>query len=106
MKALDCMELLELENPKGWSDGPSIESAEIHSSAFSSDNNIFVVNRNGRLDTFDGQNWHEGKDPEWWPRVPRKGWADNLLEVITTVKMTVPLRTLIAEARKRRSEDM
>ena len=88
-----------MENPKGWSDGPSIESAEIHSSAFSSDNNIFVVNRNGRLDTFDGQNWHKGKDPEWWPRVPRKGGADNMT---TTVKMTGPLKTLIAEARQRR----
>ena len=99
---LESVEYLELENPRGWSDGPSIESAEIHSSAFSSDNNIFVVNRNGRLDTFDGQNWHEGKDPEWWPRAR----ADDLLEVTTTVKMTVPLKTLIAEARKRRSEDM
>ena len=59
---LESVEYLELENPRGWSDGPSMEWGV--SSAFSSNNNIFVVNRNGRLDTFDGQNWH-GKDPEW-----------------------------------------
>ena len=97
MKALDCMELLELENPIEGSDGPSMKSAGRLSSAFISDKTLFVEgNRNGRLDTFDGQKWHRGKNPE--------GACD--FNVTTTVPLTGPLKTLIAEARKRRSEDM
>ena len=95
MKALDCMEHLELENPKEWSDGPSMISAGRHSSAFSSDKTLFVGNINGRLDTFDGQKWHRGKNPE--------GACD--FNVTTTVPLTGPLKTLIAEARKRRLDD-
>ena len=93
---LESVEYLELENPRGWSDGPSIESAGRPSSAFRRANNLFVVNTNGRLDTFDGQNWHKGKNPEGWPDSVDD---DN---VTITVKMTSPLKALIAEARQRR----
>ena len=97
-KALDCMEHLELENPKEWSNGPSMKTAGRLSSAFSIDRNLFVVNKNGRLDTFDGQNWHKGKNPEGWPDSVDID-DDN---VTITVKMTSPLKALIAEARQRR----
>ena len=97
-KALDCMEHLELENPKEWSNGPSMKTAGRLSSAFSIENNLFVVNSNGSVDTFDGQNWHKGKSPEGWPRA-----CD--FNVTTTVPLTGPLKTLIAEARKRRLDD-
>ena len=95
---LDCVEHKELESPRGWRNGPSMKTARRLSSAFSSDNNLFVVNKNGRLDTFDGQNWHKGKSPEGRPRA-----CD--FNVTTTVPLTDPLKTLIAEARKRRLDD-
>ena len=102
------VERLDLDNAdNGWSDDwpdwpdwSSMEIPEGISSAYSVNDNIFVIRRNGRLDSFDGQNWHQGKNPEGWPLRSEHDVTT------TTVKMTGQLRTLIAEARERTYEDM
>ena len=94
---LTWVECLKLDNANnGWSNWPSMKIPGRISSAYSVDNNLFVVRGNGRLDSFDGQNWHQGKDSEGWPR------AHDKYVTTTTVKMTGQLRTLIAEVRQRR----
>ena len=75
------------------------------SSAFSIDNNLFVISIKGRLDNFDGQNYHIGKNPEGGPEGWKGARAHSGCPTVT-VKMTDPLKTLIAEARNRRSNNM
>ena len=75
-------------------------------SAYSADEcHLFVVRENGSLDSFDGQDWQQGKKPEGWPEEWRHHWLRDQV-ITTTVKMTGQLRTLIVKARERRPKDI